>query len=65
VTFKASSARINTVLNGVILYIKQRFGSGISTSIRDTLAKEVFAIQFDYIVLPSTHSTMFKDERGE
>ena len=37
-----------------ILYIKQRFGSGISTNIRDTLAKKVLAIQFDYIVPPST-----------
>ena len=39
----------------VILYIKQRFGSGISTNISDTLAKKVFAIQFDHIVLPFTY----------
>ena len=39
-----------------ILYIKQRFGSGISTNIKDTLAKKVLAIQFDYLVPPSTHA---------
>ena len=38
-----------------ILYIKLRFGFGISTNIRDTLAKEVLAIQFDHIVPPSTY----------
>jgi len=39
----------------LILYIKLRFGSGISTNIRDTLAKKVLAIQFHDTVPPSTY----------